>query len=751
MALVSLAAVGAVAWWGFRQRTSPGPLHPTHAALKELRGNAGCDACHGKGVEGEAMKTGMTQSCLACHEPIKAQIDTASGIHGALAKDLRNACEKCHREHLGMSIALISDNSFRLAGIAQFEKYDHAHTPGGYHLEGKHLELQCQNCHKTAYETMLGKGEKRYLGLAQTCVPCHEDFHKGELGNDCAKCHGQQRPFKESPLFHHPDTFPLNASHRAAKCIDCHTEKGVFTGLKTDCVSCHQKEYDKTTKPSHIGTGIKTDCATCHAEEKWDTRVKFAHPETFQLLAAHAKPACADCHKATTYTKLSTDCASCHRADFDNTKEPNHATAGIKTTCADCHTVETWKTASAFKHPAAFPLSGAHATTTCTQCHAPGKRQEQVAAFVKQPSCAACHPSPHQQATLRAVANLQNRTGDTCAACHQFSDSLWGDSSPRMTAELHAATGFPLAPPHESIDCAKCHTGYVPHRAQKLPADQYKEAFPGRSPQQCEACHADPHDGQFLSAPSRGRCTACHNTSRFTPTQFGEQEHAKCRFPLDGAHTAVACAACHKLEEKGSVKVRRFIPTTTVCADCHKDVHNGAFDTPTSPAKVHGKTGCARCHATKDFREVAWTADEHKQWTGSALLGKHATTKCDDCHRRATPGARPGRSPAFAKAPEACAECHADVHAGQFSRNNTTDCAKCHQSTESFKTLVFNHARDSRFALDENHAKLACDACHKPYDTPAGPLVRYKPLGTQCSDCHGVVPQAKKPTGGNGP
>jgi hypothetical protein len=86
----------------------------------------------------------------------------------------------------------------------------------------------------------------------------------------------------------------------------------------------------------------------------------------------------------------------------------------------------------------------------------------------------------------------------------------------------------------------------------------------------------------------------------------------------------------------------------------------------------------------------------------------------------------------------ACADCHDDPHAAQFAVAGVTDCARCHASNGAFELVDFDHARDTRFALDAQHARLACSACHVPWATAAGErVVRYKPLGTQCADCHG--------------
>lgn len=57
--------------------------------------------------------------------------------------------------------------------------------------------------------------------------------------------------------------------------------------------------------------------------------------------------------------------------------------------------------------------------------------------------------------------------------------------------------------------------------------------------------------------------------------------------------------------------------------------------------------------------------------------------------------------------------------------------------TRSFADLSFNHSFDSRFPLTENHAALACSACHETWNPGGGPaVVRYRPLGRECSDCH---------------
>lgn len=664
IALVCLSGAMVAAWWAFQQRSSPGPLHSSHAAINELRGNQGCTACHGSGsiVAGSS----MAAACNVCHTLIADQITSQVGIHGTLKDFQQRRCEACHREHLGNAASLVSEESFRAAGIADMDYYNHVHVPG-YSLSGAHDRLACVKCHTLADSVGVAEGDHRFLGLSQECVTCHEDVHKGELGLKCAECHGQERPFKESPLFKHPDTFPLVDGHAGRKCSECHTTPKVFTGASTVCASCHTDTFEATTKPSHEVTGLGTDCVKCHTTKDW--------------LVPH------------------------------------------------------------YEHTDKFLLIGGHEKVACASCHSEGTKQNSVVAFSIDHSCVDCHESPHAPEFVEVATRSRSVGSDACAVCHDRSDKLWSEAMARLTPELHAASGFPLSVPHDKQKCAECHAGLEPGHVRSKDANLWSVRFAGRKAEACEVCHKDPHGGQFAKSASKGACVQCHEATRFFPTMFDADRHAQCEFPLIGNHRGVACALCHKVEGK----VRQFVGTTHACADCHKDIHNGTFDGDDLPREVDGKTGCARCHTPLDFNKVAWTAADHKTWTGELLTGKHATAKCDDCHRR---DQKPGGKPEPIKAaPKACNACHEDIHWGQFRVGTETDCARCHRSTDDFKTIVFDHDKDSRFKLDKDHRNLECVACHKPVEFGGRSVVRYKPLGTVCADCHDSRPQRNLPEG----
>jgi hypothetical protein len=208
-----------------------------------------------------------------------------------------------------------------------------------------------------------------------------------------------------------------------------------------------------------------------------------------------------------------------------------------------------------------------------------------------------------------------------------------------------------------------------------------------------------------------------------------------------GAHAQSACTVCHVPRAERDAAGRLFgrveenFGAFEGCATCHEDPHGGRFDVARLPADVEGRTDCARCHGESSFRSLARDF-EHGFWTGFALAGAHAEARCSACHAPLPgPGAE-GRTLAFAAGPD-CADCHEDPHAGQFADEfGRSDCRRCHDSRPA-DLLSFDHERDARFALGDAHRALACDACHPRVVQEDLAFVRYRPLGTECADCHG--------------
>jgi hypothetical protein len=92
-----------------------------------------------------------------------------------------------------------------------------------------------------------------------------------------------------------------------------------------------------------------------------------------------------------------------------------------------------------------------------------------------------------------------------------------------------------------------------------------------------------------------------------------------------------------------------------------------------------------------------------------------------------------------------------------------TDCERCHEDATTWAELVFDHDRQSRFPLEDAHARLICAACHPTESIDATKAVdeedqglqitRFKPLRTDCVGCHGsqrAPLQRRKRSGGEG-
>jgi hypothetical protein len=737
LAFATLIGIAVVVLWESEERTSPGPLHPVHARITELRGD--CEACHGDGEPGA-----MSAACGDCHTSIRDQIAARRGLHGQLAEAAN--CGSCHGEHHGEALAPVGPAAFREAGVDDVDGYRHEHV-ADFGLIGAHASLACTSCHEHAEVEILAQGTQRFLGLEQTCASCHEDVHSGDYGQDCASCHGQQEKFETVAAFQH-QRFEIDGAHRGVGCTDCHqpdSPNSVAARIGTDpaprrCVDCHGPAHAPGGTALPLATpAAAMDCAACHDAAGFprDFGADEHRSAGYPLDGAHAEAACATCHteeraREPLRGEPMDRCTDCHGRPHGPSGDALPL-AHRADDCARCHTPE-----AAFQRgfgveehlTAGVRLDGKHAAASCASCHDAARRDAEIDRETDPMArCADCHPSPHRDAFTAAVVALAAVPEQNCAVCHESADADFHIE--RLAPGAHAAAGFDLVRPHDDVACQACHGDA---------ATPFDERFPGRVPDRCGACHEDPHSGQFDGGRTGGDCLACHAREAFRPSAIDADRHgADDGFALTGAHRAVACARCHEPTPAAPETVR-YAGVPDRCVDCHQDPHGGTFDRDDLPAVVDGRPDCARCHTTEGFRAMQ-TDFDHGTWTGHALLGSHAQAACTACHGRTAAPDTLGRS--LGKAPQDCAACHDDPHLGQFARLDLegarrTDCARCHDEAAAFESLRFDHGRDSRFALDATHSALACDACHKPQPIGDGrSVIRYRPLGVQCADCHG--------------
>jgi LSD1 subclass zinc finger protein len=558
------------------------------------------------------------------------------GYHALLQMQNANGkdCVRCHLEHNGENFNLIRWEPSE-------KKFDHRLT--GYNLEGKHAPVPCEKCHTPAHmapaDRALIKAQdpaKSYFGLTRDCQSCHTDPHKGQLGNECTKCHNVES-WKAAKNFDHSKTrYPLTGLHVKVACEKCHkpdTPGGParYRDMKFDtCSACHIDPHKGEFKKS---------CETCHTTSSWKTLLPgfdFDHSKTkYPLLGKHIQVACLACHLNGDFKKQIpfTNCNDCHTPD---PHKGQFAVRPMKGECAECHTVDGW-TPSLFgvnqHNTSRYPLKGMHAKVECGKCHIPAGKE--TIYQVKFAACGDCHKDAHDN-QFAAAPNYNQ-----CEGCHTVVDF----HRSTFTIAKHKTTRFALAGAHVAVACADCHKSGAGGRTDKILPFKFEDRT-------CTACHHDPHKGEFNDRMARRRadgtpfgCEACHTVRSWV--EINGFDHSKTIFPLRGAHRTVPCGQCHTATTDYA---SRFKGTPQQCENCHQDAHDGQF------IAKDGQTHCGDCHNSQ--RWVPSTFD-HDTRTHLPLTGGHANVKCTECHTQ-TNLVADKMIVIYKKVPNKCADCHAN-------------------------------------------------------------------------------------------
>lgn len=514
---------------------------------------------------------GLKTQCLSCHEDFHR-----FGKHTSERLGDLNSCAKCHDENKWKSI------------------HDFNHNQNTrYTIDGKHLELKCNECHvpknkiissSTAKSNPKTPGTYHWKFLdSKTCENCHDSPHKKVftpelLRKKCTDCHSTQDWYaqKDGKGFDHSKThFALTGAHMKISCAQCHgrKENQVFKFKSENqqfCKDCHQNVHSDQFHPQFS----EVSCAQCHTTNNFIERKDFDHKTTrFSLQGAHEKLKCAECHISTTakfnllkpnynskqnsvppdhfvskfiFSDLKQkECLSCHN-------DIHKGQVGQK--CLNCHSSLGWKIPQ-FDHNSKtkYPLLDKHAELKCDKCHktnssitvSENKKSFPLVKYKPIPNqCVDCHKDPHK-------GNL----GKSCSECH--SEKGWS-----RVRDFHK--NFTLTGVHYSLECSECHR------------DGRKLA--GLS-QQCISCHQkdDVHNGTIPN------CKDCHKQQYWELTSF---RHSMSRFPLRGAHRTLECLECHR---SGT-----YQGLSSECTTCHL---NDALAVTTQPHSGFANlNSCTDCH-----------------------------------------------------------------------------------------------------------------------------------------------------------
>ena len=373
-----------------------------------------CATCH---VNGQF--SGTATNCVSCHVKDYNGASNPNHVQGGFP----TTCQTCHST-VSWSGAAFDHNTF-----TQFP------------LTGAHVSVACSTCHVNG----------RFAGTPQTCVGCHlPDFNgttnpnhvQAGFPTTCQNCH-TTTTWSGAQFNHNTMTsFPLTGAHVSVGCETCHVN-GRFAGTPQTCVGCHLPDFNGTTNPNHVQAGFPTDCTTCHSTTTW-SGATFNHNTTnFPLTGAHIPVACATCHVNGVFAGLGTACSTCHLTDFTSTTNPNHVQAGFPQTCAVCHNTSAWQPAAFDHNITGFPLTGAHTTVACANCHLNGN-------YTNTPTdCYSCHTPEYRNTT--DPNHVAAAFPTTCQTCH---------TTTRWTGATFTHSRFPIySGTHNGKwnTCADCH------------------------------------------------------------------------------------------------------------------------------------------------------------------------------------------------------------------------------------------------------------------------------------------------------
>ena len=715
--------------WKPAQFDHDGQYFPIYSGEHAGEWNA-CSDCHTNSSNYSVF------SCINCHEHNKTDMDNDhSGIAGYVYAS--NECFACHPTGS-------KQGAFN-------------HGTSSFPLTGAHISVDCIQCHSTGYaNTSIDCYNCHSANYNSTANPSHTAL---VLPTDCKSCHTTNPGWQPALFPQHNDFYILQGAHSAiaSQCANCHS--GNYTLTPNTCFGCHQNNYNNTTNPPHGSSGFGTDCETCHSQNAW-TPANFNHDgQYFPIYSGeHAGEwnTCNDCHtNSSNYSVFS--CIDCHehnKTDMDNDHSGITGYVYASNECFACH--PTGSKQGAFNHgTSSFPLTGAHISVDCIQCHSTGYANTSIdcynchsanynstanpshTALVLPTDCKSCHTTnPGWQPALFPQHNdfyilqgAHSAIASQCANCHSGNYTL----TPNTCFGCHQNNyNNTTNPPHGSsgfgTDCETCHSQNAWTPANFNHDGQYFPIYSGEHAGEwntCNDCHTNSsnysvfscidchehnktdmdndHNGVAGYVYLSSACYACHPTG----SKEGAFNHINSNFPLTGAHVGVDCGQCH---------TNGYLNTSSACVSCHQSNYNNTSNPNHQTLAI--STECQTCHTTNPNWQPAGFPI-HDQYF--PLLGRHSeiATNCVQCH-----------AGNYTSTPNTCTGCHQNDFNSSQNPNHTaagisTECQTCHNST-AWIPSSFNHTTTG-FELLGHHLSIQCSSCHQ--GTTTG-------LNQQCISCH---------------
>jgi len=496
-------------------------LEGEHAAID-------CRSCHvSEYIENPEIKKrkntflGLEQDCLSCHDDFHQ-------------KTLSTDCKTCHS----------------MDAFSPVTNFNHDET--AYSLLGKHLEVDCVDCHQKT--TRNGVEFQEFIDIPYSdCKSCHKDPHDKNIPGKCMQCHTESSfsLFKGQGKFNHNRTdFTLKGKHKKVACFSCHKKssnpKLVFQDKihieENSCMECHADKHEGK---------YGTNCAKCHTEKSFLALKNmdfFDHSVAdYPLTGKHLDVNCSQCHTKNYSEAIDfSACKNCH----EDYHRGEFIVDGVSPDCNACHTLDNGFDYSLYSleqhQETTFPLEGSHIATPCFACHISEDDQRWTFKNIGT-ACVDCHEDIH----FGYIAQDYYPDND-CKVCHD--NNSW-----ESVTFNHDETDWPLTGKHKEVNCRSCHFSEKPG-----PKTDSVQNFTNLD-SSCYACHENIHDDLF-AIEGVTDCVRCHVTTSWFPENF---DHDTTSFPLTGRHAEIECKACHTTTLENGQKVVLYKLNKFECTDCH--------------------------------------------------------------------------------------------------------------------------------------------------------------------------------------
>ena len=441
-----------------------------HKTLEFKQVNNMCFQCH-KDIH----ENTLGKDCNRCHQPNSWVVENITEIHQNSRFPLIGVhksadCKQCHSSASGLRFNPIgidcydchkkeyeSTNNPNHIAAGFPKECDQCHNINSTHwssssithdffpLTGGHNLANCFACHK----------QNDFTGLSKECKSCHQNTFNNTSNPshvalnfdaaNCNQCHTTNPGWQPVNFAIHNNYYQLLGAHVNVTCNSCHNNN-YSTPLPQTCYGCHSTDYNNVVEPPHAASNFSTDCTTCHTQNYWKPST-FNHDATyFPIYSGKHKSEwtkCSDCHTNTSNYQIF-ECINCHEHNKVDTDSKHGNVSGYNyqsVSCYACH--PTGSGENSFNHSASnFPLTGAHLSVNCSDCHSTGYQGTSTV-------CVDCHRQNYNSST-----NPNHQTlsfGTDCQTCHS-TEAGW-----KLTQFTIHDNFYPLLGQHNVIKDQCCY------------------------------------------------------------------------------------------------------------------------------------------------------------------------------------------------------------------------------------------------------------------------------------------------------